>query len=105
MGTNYFAVKNKPTIEEPIHIGKSSIGWRFLFHSCEWFEDYVEFLKFIIGKVDTGEYVILDEYDRQVRAIDLVRMIEEKQKTNNEDDFHYGVMNKNGYRFSDGWFR
>lgn len=32
MGTNYYAVKKKPTIAEPLHIGKSSCGWKFLFH-------------------------------------------------------------------------
>lgn len=32
MGTNYYAVKNRPTVCSPIHIGKSSSGWLFLFH-------------------------------------------------------------------------
>ena len=105
MGTNYFAVKNRPTIEEPIHIGKSSAGWRFLFHSCEWFQDYNEFLRFIKEKVDTGEYVVLNEYDEQVRAADLIEMIEEKQEIDNEDNFNYEVVNKDGYRFVVGWFR
>ena len=29
MGTNYYAVSKKPTVAEPIHIGKSSAGWTF----------------------------------------------------------------------------
>ena len=35
MGTNYYAVKNKPTVSSPIHIGKSSMGWKFCFHRVE----------------------------------------------------------------------
>lgn len=31
MGTNYYAVRNKPTVESPHHIGKSSAGWLFNF--------------------------------------------------------------------------
>ena len=57
MGTNYYAVKKKPTIREPLHIGKSSAGWKFLFqeinkyNSFDWdleihtFEQWKEFLK------------------------------------------------------------
>ena len=33
MGTNYYLVKNGPTVNEPIHIGKSSMGWLFCFQS------------------------------------------------------------------------
>lgn len=32
MGTNYYAVSKKPTVTSPLHIGKSSCGWKFLFH-------------------------------------------------------------------------
>ena len=57
MGTNYYAVKKKPTINEPLHIGKSSAGWKFLFqevnkyNSFDWdleihtFEQWKEFLE------------------------------------------------------------
>ena len=57
MGTNYYAVKKRPTIKEPLHIGKSSAGWKFLFqeinkyNSFDWdleihtFEQWKEFLE------------------------------------------------------------
>lgn len=35
MGTNYYVVPNRPSVETPIHIGKSSIGWMFLFHDVD----------------------------------------------------------------------
>jgi hypothetical protein len=41
MGTNYYAVKIEPTVREDriIHIGKSSAGWKFLFHEHAGFEE------------------------------------------------------------------
>lgn len=40
MGTNYYAIKAKPTIQKPIHIGKYSGGRKFLFaaHNDQWNE-------------------------------------------------------------------
>ena len=40
-----------------------------------------------------------------MRAADLIEMIEEKQEIDNEDNFNYEVVNKDGYRFVVGWFR
>lgn len=103
MGTNYYAVKKKPTIREPLHIGKSSIGWKFLFHevnkynSFDWdleihtFEQWKEFLK------NNNEIVILNEYDEEVSLIDFLDLVEKKQKEKNDE---YS-KNVNGYRFTD----
>jgi len=109
MGTNYYAVKKKPTIVEPLHIGKSSYGWKFLFHEVNkynsfdddleihTFEQWKEFLE------TNDEIVILDEYDRKVSVKEFLELIEEKQKENNEENFAY-CKNVNGYRFTDGDF-
>lgn len=112
MGTNYYAVRNRPSIEDPIHIGKSSWGWKFLFQFQnetwhdppvvwntydqvkEWLQKYVVNLK---------DYVIMDEYDRVVDYDDFLSLVEEKQKVSNPDDFHY-ARNVNGYRFTEGDF-
>ena len=103
MGTNYYAVKKKPTIREPLHIGKSSIGWKFLFHevnkynSFDWdleihtFEQWKEFLK------NNNEIVILNEYDEEVSVIEFLDLVEKKQKEKNDE---YS-KNVNGYRFTD----
>ena len=109
MGTNYYAVKTRPTISEPIHIGKSSIGWRFNFQTQndKWndppviwntFEQVCDWLK--KQTVDTNNYVIMDEYDRVINYDDFVEMVQEKQNINNPDNFTYS-RNVNGYRFSD----
>ena len=77
MGTNYYVVKKKPTISDPLHIGKSSAGWKFLFqevnkyNSFDWdleihtFEQWKEFLK------NNNEIVILNEYDEEVSVKDF----------------------------------
>lgn len=112
MGTNYYAVRNRPTTEEPIHIGKSSIGWKFCFQTqnekwneppvvwntydqvYEWLHKYT---------VESDLYVIIDEYDEIISFDDFVALVEKKQSENNPDDFTY-AKNVNGYRFSEGEF-
>jgi hypothetical protein len=117
MGTNYFAVKNGPTVREtPIHIGKSSIGWMFLFQEqgdtwrdvpVEWhcYEDVRNWLKKYT--VDSTDYVIMDEYDEVVSFEDLFGLIEAKQNDehcrNNPENFSH-CKNVNGYRFEDREF-
>lgn len=111
MGTNYYAVKAKPTVDNPIHIGKSSIGWMFLFHEQHdswsdppiiWhsFDDLKSWLEKYVVK--EGKYVILDEYDREVDYNEFLDMIENKQQLdkNNPENFYY-CKNVNGYRFDD----
>jgi hypothetical protein len=99
MGTNYYAVKKKPSeYNNEIHIGKSSGGWRFLFQgysdelTINSKEDWEKFLK-------NDEYVIMDEYGSRISYKDFFKLVEDKQKENNKDNFAYAV-NRNGYRFS-----
>lgn len=110
MGMNYYAVKKKPSINEPIHIGKSSAGWRFLFHEIDGIADdwdlqintypqWKEWLEKHIGK----DYVILNEEDEMVKLNDLLKLIENKQKENNPDNFT-NARNVDGYRFTRGDF-
>ena len=112
MGTNYYAVRNRPTTEEPIHIGKSSIGWKFNFQvqNEKWneppviwntYDQVYEWLYKYTVKSDL--YVIIDEYDEIISFDDFVALVEKKQSENNQDDFTYS-KNVNGYRFSDGEF-
>lgn len=112
MGTNYFLVKKKPTIREPLHIGKSSAGWKFLFQEvkgCEYdynlqistFPQWKEYLEKHVR--ERQDMIILNEYDEEVLLEDLLELIEEKQKTTNENDFTYS-KNVDGYRFTEGDF-
>src|SRR5699024_9311121 len=109
MGTNYYVVKKKPTIKPPLHIGKSSAGWKFLFHEVtkynsfdynleiHTFEQWKNFLK------NNNEIIILNEYDEEISINDFLKLVEEKQKENNEREFEY-CKNVNGYRFTNGKF-
>ena len=113
MGTNYYAVRNKPSLEEPIHIGKSSYGWLFCFQEqkdnwrdipVEWhtYEQVIDWLQ--KHTIDKKEYVILDEYNRKVTLKKFIDMVQTKQKDKhnlfNPDNFQYS-KNVNGYRFTD----
>lgn len=110
MGTNYYLVKNRPSIDNGLHIGKSSAGWRFLFHKPSiWdtdkplntFEQWRDYLK--ETTVDKKTHVIMNEYDEIVPYEKLMELIKNKQKENKSDMFQY-CENVNGYRFSDGEF-
>lgn len=114
MGCNYYACSTKPTTVAPLHIGKSSIGWRFNFRKYEsswevpfdWeyplntFERWKEFLR---TNEMNGKMVILDEYDEPISCEDFLEMIAQKQKENNPDNFTYSE-NINGYRFEEREF-
>ena len=114
MGTNYYVVPNRPSINEPIHIGKSSMGWKFLFQDVDepyrevpvvWhcYEEVEDWL--YRHTVESEQYVIIDEYDEIVSFDDFIKLVERKQEQfkDNPDNFRYG-RNVNGYRFADGEF-
>jgi hypothetical protein len=113
MGTNYYVVKNKPTVHSPIHIGKSSIGWRFLFHKVTTYENYItdeplntfpQWENFLTEQTKNGNVVIMNEYDEIVELDYLLNLIKSKQSNNNPDNFNYYVDNVDGYRFSSDEF-
>lgn len=116
MGTNYYAVKTRPTTARLTHIGKSSMGWLFLFQTQ--YEPYndppivwntwnqiKEWLK--ANTLDKKDYVIIDEYDEIISYHDFVKLVEEKQKDpdcrENPHNFEY-CKNVDGYRFCDEYF-
>ena len=114
MGTNYYVVPNRPSIEEPIHIGKSSYGWPFLFHEVNepyrdipiiwWsYDGVMNWLE--VHTVDKQEYVIINEYDVIVSFDDFKKLVDIKQEQfkDNPDNFTY-CRNVNGYRFTEGEF-
>lgn len=116
MGTNYYVVKSKPTITSPIHIGKSSMGWLFCFerHNDTWNDPPVIWNTFNQVKAwlrkyveETGEYVIIDEYDEIHSVEDFLELVDSKQKDphckSNPDNFAYS-SNIDGYRFTDREF-
>lgn len=116
MGTNYYAVRNRPTTSEPIHIGKSSAGWLFSFqsHNDTWAEPPVvwntyrqvkEWLK--KHTVDSNEFVIINEYDDIISFEDFCKMVDDIQADPNTQKNPYNFTynrNVDGYRFTDEEF-
>ena len=109
MGTNYYLVKNRPSVSSSLHIGKSSVGWRFLFHKPSiWdtdrplttFEQWRDFLK---ESTENGSHVIMNEYDEIVSYDDFIKMVAIKQ-TEKRPDMFEDCENVNGYRFASGEF-
>lgn len=109
MGTNYYLVKNRPSVDSGLHIGKSSAGWRFLFHKppiwetdkpLNTFEQWRDYLK---ETTKAGTHVIMNEYDEIVSYDWLMELIKNKQKEDSHDMFEY-CENVNGYRFAEGEF-
>ncbi len=114
MSTNYYVVKNKPSIRKPIHIGKSSFGWLFLFQEQDdtWGDIPIVWhtynqLKEWLKKYTTGKnpiYTIIDENDKLISYEQFIKLVDEKQKNernlSNPDNFKYN-KNVDGYRFSD----
>ena len=117
MGTNYYLVKNGPSVLEPIHIGKSSGGWLFHFQNQN---DQYSYSQPIVWNtwnqvrdtlkrltVDSDEFVIMNEYDNIVPFEDFCDLVESKQKDesciDNPDNFT-DARNIDGYRFTDKWF-
>ena len=109
MGTNYYLVKNRPSIASGLHIGKSSVGWRFIFRKYSLFETDVPLKTFenwrdyLIETTTKGTHVIMNEYDEIVSLDSFLELVESKQKINKPGMFEY-CENVNGYRFASGEF-
>lgn len=111
MGTNYYITKNGPSVRTPIHIGKSSIGWLFLFQAQNetWYDPPVVWntwpqVRDWLRKytVESKDFVIIDEYDEVIPYDEFVKMVERKQvdprDRDNPDNFSH-ARNIDGYRF------
>ena len=116
MGTNYYVVPNRPSIREPVHIGKSSAGWLFAFQSQNdtWYDPPIVWNTYDQVKewlykhtVENRDFVIMNEYDDVVPYDIFIKIVEDKQSDphckDNPENFRYS-RNVNGYRFDDSEF-
>lgn len=102
----------KPTVADPIHIGKSSLGWKFLFHSVDGYFNYISdepldsynrWIRFLKEYTENDTIVIMNEYDEEVTLKEFIELVQRKQLENNDDNFGY-CDNVEGYRFMRGEF-
>ena len=93
MGTNYYLNTDYcPCCGKPrkkVHLGKSSHGWKFLFHKSKNIRDFKSFCEYIKnGNIE-------DEYGEEVDKEYLLDLIDAKQ----EDKDHDNAENIDGYNF------
>src|SRR2546430_2680384 len=102
MGTNYYARLNIcPTCkrpEEEIHLGKSSMGWKFMFqyNGGQYYKSVPEMKKWLKDKL------IFNEYDEQLPNRDFWEMVATKQDTIDPDEMDTVIID--GYKFYDRKF-
>lgn len=90
MGTNYYLYteicKHCGRSDDPIHIGKSSVGWHFSFRGYldDWYDfqitTFEEWKKFLVEKISRGA-IIKDEYGREIQLMDFLTLIANKQNS------------------------
>lgn len=95
MGTNYYLHTDfcpccgKPKKE--IHLGKCSVGWKFLIHKTKKTSNYKDFCNFI----KTG--IIKDEYGEEWTTEDFLDLVDAHQA----DETHQDCETIDGYDFLD----
>ena len=75
--------------ENPLHIGKSSLGWTFSFQKTEYYKSYKEILDFY--KKHKKEIRIVDEYGKTIPIDEFMELVEYKRE---EPNNHYYYMRK-----------
>jgi hypothetical protein len=97
MGTNYYIHENPCAHcgrhDEPIHIGKSSAGWKFSFNATihKTYEEWKAVIEAADGK-------IFDEYNRPISAKELLDYAASKRGLHDEGGDQYEQV-RDGYRF------
>jgi len=79
MGTNYYAryeLCSHCNRYEEIHIGKSSMNFKFMFHATDEIKSYEDWIKFLSRK----KTKIFDEYGNKISLKDFKKKVAEKQK-------------------------
>lgn len=117
MGTNYYAqgkveceqCGSKHTCREAIHLGKSSMGWKFTFawNGGQYYKSVPEMQEWLKTKT------CWDEYGKQITVEEFWQMVEAKKDAEldyitykdkrGEDASQYGVV-VDGIFFMDGYF-
>lgn len=108
MGTNYY-LKSQPCescgqCQNPLHIGKSSVGWRFLFRSYTFplhincFDDWLLELK-------NNKKLIYNEYNEKIDLYQLLELIESKRNgKSNANRNRSFFQDEKGYDFCSNEF-
>lgn len=109
MGTNYELVNNYCIHcgrGERIHLGKSSMGWVFTlqYNNGQYYKNWEEMKIWLQSEHQKGN-IIKDEYDNKKSLKDFIRLVETKQKReeNRRHTSEYPdrtITDSEGYGFS-----
>lgn len=103
MGTNYY-LKSKPCetcghCQTELHIGKSSMGWRFLFRSYNYETKINSFDDWLL-ELNNPNKVIYNEYHEKIELAELLELIEDKRNGKSQAHLaHYFFQDEKGYDF------
>jgi len=106
MGTNYYVKTTKCNCcghtPEQLHIGKSSAGWQFSFHSTKDIRSYKQWLEYLKDEVIEDEYgdvVSLEVFKELVKA----KSFEGRSHAiymHNHGDYDNDYLDAEGHSFS-----
>ena len=106
MGKNYYlklkhGVSSDYFISAGLHIGKSSVGWKFVFQAYD-FPRITSFNQWIT-KLKDSTYEIIDEDNEKIDLNELLELIEsnskEKSQSENNKSERYYFQDEQGYEF------
>lgn len=105
MGCNFYLIKNRckhcGRSDEPIYLGKSSMGWKFTLQAndFEYYKDWPGMKKWLGEQVKSGEY-IRDEYLEIVTLHEFITLVEGKQTTKDPQELNVDFATiVDGYKF------
>jgi hypothetical protein len=106
MGTNYYYTNFKKcdccghVDQEEMHVGKSSIGWRFHF-------DLTAFTDPKNWKEELKNKYLYDEYDREISYNEFLTLVEAKQSTMTNEEVLERYANHPNYgpTFIEGYLK
>jgi hypothetical protein len=105
MGTNYYYKYNECEEcgrHDEMHVGKSSIGWKFQFHAGA-FRDLGDW------KVELSVRKIYDEYGKDITLEEFIELVEAKKDVDEpyvdySHSWSHPPIFVNGYKFFEGEF-
>lgn len=107
MGTNYYArekiCKCCGHAKKETHIGKSSAGWTFSFHSTDEIRSFREWIDFLTQ----DDVKIFDEYEKETSLKDFIKLVNSKknEKHNHAKEYPEGsFLDPEGNSMSKGEF-
>jgi hypothetical protein len=112
MGTNYYLredICDTCNRYREVHIGKSSVGWKFTFNVINDVKSYQD-IKILLKELTDGKSKIFDEYNEEIKYEDFINIVENSKDGKSSyheisnPDIHLMTLDSDGWTFSDSEF-